>query len=70
MKVRASFYQAHSKMIETAFVGANTMGSKAGVFLKILDTGATMILISTELMFRVSNNDLSILKNMKRQVND
>lgn len=39
MKVRASFYQAHSKMIETAFVGANTMGSKVGVFLKMETCG-------------------------------
>lgn len=60
--------------------GTNTVGSDADMFLKmdicgvmanlLVDTGATLTLISTDRLSKVSDNDKLVLKDMKRQILD
>lgn len=77
-RAEANFNQMHRKTNGAASIGANTVGSDARLFLKmeicgvvaklLVDTGATLTLISTDLMSKVSDNDRPTLKDMKRQI--
>ncbi|XP_065923756.1 uncharacterized protein [Magallana gigas] len=79
-RAEANSNQMQNKTNGTASIGANTVGSDAGLFLKmeicgvvaklLVDTGATLTLISTDLLSKVSDNDKPVLKDMKRQILD